>query len=235
MPGSNENQPLTGPTVAAKKSRAAPSNPTTASGQVGTVRPPVAAKTMTPASKTLNKNQTKQVLQEKNTKLEDENSRLRAKILQLEEAERAAKLMATEAEAAKKVAEEKIRNSRVDPMHELMQKPTTAEMRDLGSRGRLLKAMKLENNKAEYLAIQTSVHELCSRVDLDFGVLYNAQPTSNLAKLFKLARRAHPHLENFQNDWATAELVKQFLQNKRKANKKRKAHTIAGTENNKRS
>lgn len=66
-----------GPTVAAKKSRAAPSNPTTASGQVGTVRPPVAAKTMTPASKTLNKNQTKQVLQEKNTKLEDENSHLR--------------------------------------------------------------------------------------------------------------------------------------------------------------
>lgn len=79
--------------------------------------------------------------------------------MQLEEAERAAKLMATEAEAAKKVAEEKIRNSCVDPTHELMQKPTTAEMRDLGSRGRLLKAMKLENNKAEYLAIQVSCLE----------------------------------------------------------------------------
>ncbi|KAG2143021.1 hypothetical protein DEU56DRAFT_793022 [Suillus clintonianus] len=158
-----------------------------------------------------------------------------AKILQLEEAEQAAKLAAAEAEAAKKVAEEKIRNSRVDPMHELIQKPTTAEMKDSGSRGRLLKAMKLENNKAEYLAIQTTVHELCSRVDLDFKVLYNAQPTSSLAKLFKLARRDHPHLEKFQNDWATAELVKQFLQNKRKANKKRKAGATVGTRNNKRS
>ncbi|KAG1841136.1 hypothetical protein DFJ58DRAFT_845123 [Suillus subalutaceus] len=116
---------------------------------------------MTPALKTSNKNQTKQVLQEKNTKLEDENSRLRAKILQLEEAGQAAKLMTTEAEAAKKVAEEKIRNGRhgVDPTHELIQKPTTAEMRDLGSRGRLLKAMKLEDNKAEYLAIQVSCLE----------------------------------------------------------------------------
>ncbi|KAG2123072.1 hypothetical protein DEU56DRAFT_830717 [Suillus clintonianus] len=148
-----------------------------------------------------------------------------AKILQLEEAEQAAKLTAAEAEAAKKVAEEKIRNSRVDPMHELIQKPTTAKMKDSGSRGHLLKAMKLENNKAEYLAIQTTVHELCSRVDLDFKVLYNAQPTSSLAKLFKL----------FQNDWATAELVKQFLQNKRKANKKRKAGATVGTRNNKRS
>jgi hypothetical protein len=79
-----------------------------------------------------------------------------AKILQLEEAEQTAKLMAAEAEAAKKAAEEKIRYSHVDPMHELIQKPTTAEMKDLGSRGRLLKAMKLENNKAEYLAIQVS-------------------------------------------------------------------------------
>ncbi|KAJ8596413.1 hypothetical protein M405DRAFT_178081 [Rhizopogon salebrosus TDB-379] len=50
----------------------------------------------------------------------------------------------------------------------------------------LLMAMKLESNKAEYLAIQTTIHELCSRVDLDFSVLYNAQPTASLAKLFKL-------------------------------------------------
>ncbi|KAG1748651.1 hypothetical protein EDB19DRAFT_1905001 [Suillus lakei] len=238
MPGSNDckNLPPTGPSTAAKKNGAAPSNPTG--------RGPTAAKTttpMTPGSKGSNKNLMKQVLQEKNTKLKDENSRLKgtenlltmgiantkqffraAKILQLEEVEHAAKLAVAEAEAARKVAEEKIKNSRVDPMHELIQKPTTAEMKDSGSRGRLLKAMKLKNNKAEYLAIQTTVHKLCSRIDLDFKVLYNAQPTSSLTKLFKLAQWNHPHLEKFQNDWATVELVKQFLQNKQKANKKQK-------------
>ncbi|KAG1859538.1 hypothetical protein DFJ58DRAFT_726260 [Suillus subalutaceus] len=217
MPGSNENLPPAGQSTATKKNGAAPSNPTG--------RGPTAAKTTTPTTpglKGTNKNLTKQVLQEKNTKLEDENSRLKgtenfltmgiannkqifgaAKILQLEEVEHAAKLAVAEAKAARKVAEEKIKNSRVDPMHEIIQKPTTAEMKDSGSRGRLLKAMKLENNKAEYLAIQ--------------------------------ARRNHPHLEKFQNNWATVELVKQFLQNKRKANKKRKVGTTVGARNNKRS
>jgi len=34
--------------------------------------------------------------------------------------------------------------------------------------------------------------------------------------LLSQARRFQPHLARFQNDWATAELVKQYLSNRRK-------------------
>ncbi|KIJ65990.1 hypothetical protein HYDPIDRAFT_110112 [Hydnomerulius pinastri MD-312] len=90
-----------------------------------------------------------------------------------------------------------------------------------------MRAMGLENDRECYLDIQSSVHDLVSRVGMQFDVPYNKQPPAQLGKLFKLTRRRHPCLENFENDWPVAEMVKQYLQNKRKAKSlKRKAeHT----------
>ncbi|KAJ8586176.1 hypothetical protein M405DRAFT_844068 [Rhizopogon salebrosus TDB-379] len=68
------------------------------------------------------------------------------------------------------------------------------------------------------------MQDLNVNLQVNFMALYGKQNTASLLKLFKLARRTHPYLARFQNDWATAEIVKQYLQNKRKAaQQKRKA------------
>ncbi|KIJ69619.1 hypothetical protein HYDPIDRAFT_106258 [Hydnomerulius pinastri MD-312] len=56
---------------------------------------------------------------------------------------------------------------------------------------------------------------------MHFDVPYNKQPPAQLGKLFKLTRRRHTYLEKFENDWPVAELVKQYLQNKRKTKKRK--------------
>ncbi|KAF9237354.1 hypothetical protein BU15DRAFT_76070 [Melanogaster broomeanus] len=104
----------------------------------------------------------------------------------------------------------------------LIPKPPDSVLNKKGESERLLRAMQLQENKAEYLRIAT-IHWYSPRVGLDYNLKLAQQPVAALGKLFRLARKRHPVLERFQNDWATAQLVRQFLQNKRKQeNKKRK-------------
>ncbi|KAG1718823.1 uncharacterized protein EDB91DRAFT_1089757 [Suillus paluster] len=105
----------------------------------------------------------------------------------------------------------------------LIPQPTTANMRD-GGCGQLMRAMGLEDDRNQYISIQGDVHLLCAQVGLNFSTKYVHQPAEILSKIFKLAHREHPYLKRFQNDWATAKITKQYLQNKRKqSNHKRKA------------
>ncbi|KAH7904629.1 hypothetical protein BJ138DRAFT_1119235 [Hygrophoropsis aurantiaca] len=226
----NENAPPGNPEPAPKpvpKPVAKPAQKPTAK-QAG-ARPTTSAKSTTApgtsatpvTSSSANRSVTKQVLQGKNDELQDENARLKAQLLQANDARKAAEQVARDAEAAKKVAEEKISSGGRDLT--TIPKPPASEMNQ-GDRGRLMRAMQLEEDKPQYLAIQATVHELVIRVGMNLDVPYIKQPAELLGKLFKLSRRRHPYLERFQSDWPTAELTKQFLQNKRKhSNRKRKA------------
>ncbi|KAI0714183.1 hypothetical protein C8T65DRAFT_738856 [Cerioporus squamosus] len=69
---------------------------------------------------------------------------------------------------------------------------------------------------ADYKAVQRTVRNLVVRADLDVTQDFRRQCPESLAKLYKAAREEHPILRRFQNNWMTAELAKQFLQNRRK-------------------
>ncbi|KAG1730525.1 uncharacterized protein EDB91DRAFT_1085400 [Suillus paluster] len=163
----------------------------------------------------------------KPTELAGKIKELEARLARENDARAVAERAVQEADAAKRATEEKIKNmTRSDhdgQTEKLIPRPTTANMRD-GGRGRLMRAMGLEDDRNQYISIQGDVHLLCARVGLDFSTKYVHQPAEILSKIFKLARREHPYLKRFQNDWATAEITKQYLQNKRKqSNRKRKA------------
>ncbi|KIJ70561.1 hypothetical protein HYDPIDRAFT_184817 [Hydnomerulius pinastri MD-312] len=81
--------------------------------------------------------------------------------------------------------------------------------------------MMLEDDKEHYLAIQRTVRDLCHAARLDWTRPYRDQPPRDLGNLFEVARKQHPHLKQFRNNWATAELVKQYLRNRRKYAKRR--------------
>ncbi|KAH7923202.1 hypothetical protein BV22DRAFT_1048327 [Leucogyrophana mollusca] len=125
------------------------------------------------------------------------------------EAEKTAKEARKEAEDAAKNTMEKNSPTAMVP------KPKAADFNE--GTDRLRKVMCLMDDQAEYLAIQGTIHDLVPCVGLDFAVKYTDQPSSEFKKLFKLAHRAHPLLGHFQNDWATAELIKQYLCNHHKS------------------
>ncbi|KIJ60002.1 hypothetical protein HYDPIDRAFT_170545 [Hydnomerulius pinastri MD-312] len=199
---------------------------------------------------------TRDVLQDKNNELSAEVERLMAQLRQAQETRDTADKAAQAAETARAAAEENARGAGVrangSTATRMIARPSHTEL-NKGPVGRLARAMGLENKKSDYLAIvfvdhespewvllgydiQASVHHLCSRVGLDFNVKFVDQPPAALGKLFRLARHSHPELERFQNDWATAALVRQYLQNKRKQeNKKRKAEAEPRNRGNKRS
>jgi len=64
--------------------------------------------------------------------------------------------------------------------------------------------------------IQREVHSLTIQAGLDCADDFKNQPAAQLGLVYKLAREMFPVLERFPNDWATAEMVKQYLYNKRK-------------------
>ncbi|KIJ60588.1 hypothetical protein HYDPIDRAFT_32013 [Hydnomerulius pinastri MD-312] len=76
--------------------------------------------------------------------------------------------------------------------------------------------MKLEDEKELYLAILRDVRALCFAAQLDYKIDYRHQPPKDLGNIFDVAKRHHPYLEQFHNNWATSEIVKQFLRNRRK-------------------
>ncbi|KIM59028.1 hypothetical protein SCLCIDRAFT_78527, partial [Scleroderma citrinum Foug A] len=84
----------------------------------------------------------------------------------------------------------------------------------------LINVMELQDDKLSYLAIQVcnehTVRDLCHAARLDWNRTYHEQPTRDLCNLFDVAKKEHPYLAWFHNNWATGELVKQYLRNRRK-------------------
>ncbi|OJT05182.1 hypothetical protein TRAPUB_4007 [Trametes pubescens] len=69
-------------------------------------------------------------------------------------------------------------------------------------------------SKEDYRAVQRTIRNLVIIANLDWTDDFRRQNAENLARLYRAAREEHPVLKRFQNNWLTAELAKQFLQNK---------------------
>ncbi|KAJ6559313.1 hypothetical protein B0H10DRAFT_2445960 [Mycena sp. CBHHK59/15] len=74
------------------------------------------------------------------------------------------------------------------------------------------------NEDEMYRAILRTVHFNVARANLDVEADFGHQDPAKLASIFKLTRKEHPYLtqRRFPLDWTTAEMVKQYLRNKRR-------------------
>ncbi|KAJ6607277.1 hypothetical protein B0H10DRAFT_1956375 [Mycena sp. CBHHK59/15] len=78
-------------------------------------------------------------------------------------------------------------------------------------------AMGLGGNAADreaYKAIQRNLRDLTLNACINIEVPWADMPAVAKAQLFAVARERHPYLAAFVNDWATEELVKQYIKNK---------------------
>ncbi|KAJ7125724.1 hypothetical protein C8R43DRAFT_1135292 [Mycena crocata] len=71
-------------------------------------------------------------------------------------------------------------------------------------------------NCNQYLCLMRNLHDLTIQSGMNWELTWSELPASGKAKLFDVARARHPILANYVNDWATEEIVKQFMKNKRK-------------------
>ncbi|KAI0826956.1 hypothetical protein BC628DRAFT_1418998 [Trametes gibbosa] len=74
----------------------------------------------------------------------------------------------------------------------------------------------MEVDHADYAEIQCTIRSLVIRSQLDWTDDFRRQDTDKLATMFRAARKAHPILRRFVNNWATAAIARQYMQNKRK-------------------
>ncbi|KAF8955642.1 hypothetical protein BDZ97DRAFT_1609445, partial [Flammula alnicola] len=66
-----------------------------------------------------------------------------------------------------------------------------------------------------YQGIQRNLRDLVHNARIRWQSPWNEIPASDKSKLFQVAREQHPLLKRYTNDWATAELVKQYMKNRR--------------------
>ncbi|KAH9921277.1 hypothetical protein B0H21DRAFT_843729 [Amylocystis lapponica] len=85
-----------------------------------------------------------------------------------------------------------------------------------GNGFKLIDEMNLQGNQALYNSMLREIAQLSIQAGLDYRTDFKNQPAAELGLVYKLAREMFPTLEQFANDWPTAEIVKQYLYNKRK-------------------
>ncbi|KAJ2985602.1 hypothetical protein NUW54_g10099 [Trametes sanguinea] len=68
----------------------------------------------------------------------------------------------------------------------------------------------------DYAEIQRTIRSLVIRSQLDWTDDFRRQDADKMANLFRAARKAHPVLRRYVNNWATAAIARQYMQNKRK-------------------
>ncbi|KIJ64979.1 hypothetical protein HYDPIDRAFT_111700 [Hydnomerulius pinastri MD-312] len=97
----------------------------------------------------------------------------------------------------------------------------------------LMAEMMLEDDKPSYLAILRDVRDLCHAAQLDWTIDYRHQPPKDIGNIFDVAKKRHPYLVRFRHNWATSEIIKQFLRNRRKhtARKSRSVSESSGGAN----
>ncbi|KAF7972874.1 hypothetical protein HWV62_16656 [Athelia sp. TMB] len=81
-----------------------------------------------------------------------------------------------------------------------------------------------DKNYDQYKAIQRYLHVLVFNARIDAELGWKQIPARDKATLFEVARDRIPFLARFEGDWATEDLVKQFLKNRRQ-NAYRKGYT----------
>ncbi|KAH9849071.1 hypothetical protein C2E23DRAFT_840672 [Lenzites betulinus] len=74
----------------------------------------------------------------------------------------------------------------------------------------------MEIDHSDYAEIQRSIRSLVIRSQLDWTDDFRRQDPDKLATFFRAARKAHPVLRRYMNNWATAAIARQYMQNKRK-------------------
>ncbi|KAJ7845963.1 hypothetical protein B0H14DRAFT_3454699 [Mycena olivaceomarginata] len=72
------------------------------------------------------------------------------------------------------------------------------------------------NDREQYLAIMRNMHDLTHQASINWEQPRAKTPAGAKEKLFAVARERHPILKRYENDWATEELVKQYIKNKRR-------------------
>ncbi|KAI0638581.1 hypothetical protein C8Q77DRAFT_1154203 [Trametes polyzona] len=70
-------------------------------------------------------------------------------------------------------------------------------------------------DRKAYKRIQRTIRQLVPAVGLDWRLNFRLQDAEKLGKLYRLAIKAHAVLGRYENNWATAELLKMYLQNAR--------------------
>ncbi|KDQ54192.1 hypothetical protein JAAARDRAFT_196929 [Jaapia argillacea MUCL 33604] len=71
----------------------------------------------------------------------------------------------------------------------------------------------LEDNMEHYNFILREVRVVTQQSGLDWRKDWRQHPAAGLADAFAVARHRAPTLENYENDWATAEIIKQYFGN----------------------
>ncbi|KAJ7850807.1 hypothetical protein B0H14DRAFT_2581799 [Mycena olivaceomarginata] len=74
----------------------------------------------------------------------------------------------------------------------------------------------------QYKSIQRAVRDLALNARINWELPWKQIPVDQKSAFFDVARQRHPHLGEFHNDWATEELVKQWMKNRRSNAYKRK-------------
>ncbi|KAF9554951.1 hypothetical protein CPC08DRAFT_821352 [Agrocybe pediades] len=89
---------------------------------------------------------------------------------------------------------------------------------EAGSHFSLIKAMGLEGNRELYRTVKRVVRDSAIRSNIDFAQDYRNLPPERVAVIFRAVRSGSPYMDpkRFPNDWATAEILKQYLKNYRR-------------------
>ncbi|THU94656.1 hypothetical protein K435DRAFT_839781 [Dendrothele bispora CBS 962.96] len=68
----------------------------------------------------------------------------------------------------------------------------------------------------KYKALQRCVKDLVGHARVPYDIPWKQVPVQTKSLLYEAARQDQPFLRRYQNDWATEEIAKQYLKNKRK-------------------
>ncbi|KAJ7710498.1 hypothetical protein B0H17DRAFT_1190230 [Mycena rosella] len=141
------------------------------------------------------------------------------KDLEAELAALKAKLAQSEA-AQKKLEEQAARGAAPEENGEVIERieRPQGEAGDSKNGFILQDAMGLQDDRLQYEAIGRTMRKNVIRADIDYTIDFRRQDPAKLAMVYKLTRKAFPYLTRarFPLDWAVAEMVKQYLRNKRR-------------------
>ncbi|KAF9566547.1 hypothetical protein CPC08DRAFT_719872 [Agrocybe pediades] len=147
--------------------------------------------------------------------LQDEIERLRAEAEAAKAAASAAQAAAAAAAsaAASSMSAQSAGGGAIEPIH----KPKG----EAGNGFCLVEVMRLdgtEENLEMFRSIKRSVRAFAIKAGIDFTKDYRKVETERLLMVFKAVRHAHPYMstDRFPNDWATGEILKQYLKNYRR-------------------
>lgn len=88
--------------------------------------------------------------------------------------------------------------------------------------------MELGDNRDLYNRISYDVRLVAHRVGIQMGAKWSQIPPEDLLKVFHGSKQLQPYLRRFENNWATADLLQQFLHNKRRRNRRSDEETGNG-------